>query len=294
MPPSHDEEDPFAMPGSDTLDAGTTRAGENLRQERIQRRDSLADVSREVGLPMWVVEGLETGALSLDDAQNKAYLRIYARELGLDAESLLRDLDHDPDSREPLTSLGPHSPLEEDGGGPTALPLPSARLLMGLALAAAVGALLGVLVWSGPPGVEVTAPTPSAPEEPTVGEEPTVPEEPTTDEGPTTDEDLGPDADAPAVRPPEQTRVQVLHNGDEAAADEVTATLEALGYSEIAVDTTLSEQERTTVYYVEGWEGEAELLRTHDERFAEVEANEDYTADADLHIVVGQDWTSGE
>lgn len=66
--------------------------GDALRQRRIQGRQSVAEAAGGSGLPKRVLIGFESGAVPLDDTQNLAHLRIYARYLGLDAEELLRSL----------------------------------------------------------------------------------------------------------------------------------------------------------------------------------------------------------
>ncbi|HVM15324.1 MAG TPA: helix-turn-helix domain-containing protein [Egibacteraceae bacterium] len=293
MPEIDDERDVLDMTTSDVLASHSDGIGASLRQERVRRQQSVAEVSQETGLPQWMVKGLEAEELSLEDAQNKAYLRIYAREVGLDAESLLRNLD---DGRgeppEPMASLS--GPVEDEHPAPPPpprLPTPRPAVLLGLGLSAAVAALLGVLVWGGERAAEVPAP-PAATSE----EVPTAPpEEPEQTDTVVDDEpDPGPDPDAMAARAPADTRVQVLHNGDAAAAEEVAATLEGLGYGEVRMDSTLAEIDRTTILYVEGWEAEAEALHSRDDRFAAVEPNAEYTADVDLHIEVGPDWAGAE
>ncbi|MEX0658083.1 MAG: helix-turn-helix domain-containing protein [Egibacteraceae bacterium] len=80
--------------------------GDALRQRRVRGQQTASEAARASGLPEGLLTGFESGAVSLDDTQNLAYLRIYARYLGLDAEELLRSLRY-RDGRPPVA--GPHA-----------------------------------------------------------------------------------------------------------------------------------------------------------------------------------------
>ncbi|MEX2621257.1 MAG: helix-turn-helix transcriptional regulator [Egibacteraceae bacterium] len=64
---------------------------ETLRSQRERLGQSRATAAARTKLPDHVPAALESGQLALDDATTLAYVRIYARHLGLDAEELLRD-----------------------------------------------------------------------------------------------------------------------------------------------------------------------------------------------------------
>lgn len=88
--------------------------------------------------------------------------------------------------------------------------------------------------------------------------------------------------------------VQVLDaSGDPAAAADVVAALEELGYQVVAEGRAARGYERTTVFWSTGFEDEAESLRAADDRFAVLERNERLDASIDLHVVVGRDWIAG-
>lgn len=127
-------------------------------------------------------------------------------------------------------------------------------------------------------------------------EEPTAPagEAPTTNTGeePAGDTDDGQDADVPG-RAPADTRVQLLNGSRD--AERVAAAREALaalGYDIVndGPETTAEAWQATGVYHTPGWEQEAQGLATRDERFTHRGANPGFSAEADLHVVVGRDW----
>lgn len=66
--------------------------GDALRQQRFRRQQTVSEAARASGLPKRMLIGFESGAGPLHGTQELAYLRIYARYLGLDAEELLRSL----------------------------------------------------------------------------------------------------------------------------------------------------------------------------------------------------------
>lgn len=109
------------------------------------------------------------------------------------------------------------------------------------------------------------------------------PEESAT-EDPDEDEDPGDDA-------PVRATVQVLDGGGDASAvREAIAALEARGYQVVAQSRAARTYTRTTVFWSEGFEDEAEELRDADERFAVLQENDRLDATINLHVVVGRDW----
>lgn len=64
--------------------------GDALRQQRVRGQQTVAEAAKAAGLPKRLLIELESGAVPPEDSQALAYLRIYARHLGLDAEELLR------------------------------------------------------------------------------------------------------------------------------------------------------------------------------------------------------------
>lgn len=93
------------------------------------------------------------------------------------------------------------------------------------------------------------------------------------------------------ARAPEKTSVQVLDaGGGSTATDDVEQALLDLGYDVVAVNSSGTDYDVTTVLYTEGSDAEAEALRARDERFAEIAPNERLSDAVDLHVVVGPDW----
>lgn len=105
---------------------------EALRSQRQRLGQSPVGAAVAARLPDHVPAALESGELPLDDATTLAYVRIYARHLGLDAEELLRDCAVD-------------EPLELDDG-PMLRPPPARghRLRASRVRVALVLAILGV------------------------------------------------------------------------------------------------------------------------------------------------------
>ena len=98
------------------------------------------------------------------------------------------------------------------------------------------------------------------------------------------DEDGGDDA-------PVRATVQVLDGGGDASAvREAIAALEARGYQVVAQSRAARTYPRTTVFWSEGFEDEAEELREEDERFAVLQENDRLDATINLHVVIGRDW----
>lgn len=288
----------------------TVRAmGDTLRRERVRRGLTPKEAADATDLPKGTVVGLEAATLPLDDVPTRASLRIYARSLGVDSEAILRRLE-DGDRSAP-----PHMvPAGADGSAPpTAAPPAVAALrerpqwpaLLGVALLAAVLGVGGVL-WSASDGAEdstvaLTAPEPAegaarvevadgeAPGDPSTGAGIGPPSSASDDDSQEPVEALLTDA-----RPPEETRIQLLHNGlAPSVLAEVTGTLEALGYPVVAVNSARKPFRRTTVFFVDGWQPEAEALRARDSRFAAVAPNQDFAAEISLHIAIGADWDPG-
>lgn len=228
---------------------------ETQRSQRERLGQSRVAAAAAARLPADVPGGLESGELSLEDAATLAYVRIYARYLGLDAEDLLRDCAVD-------------APADQDWDGSTGRPPSATRqrvvparvppaIVLGvglLCLALAAGLLWGGLDGLGGSGgsvdVRLGAPT-SSPVPDTAGGDTAGGDTALEDRGGSAEPDAGEEGDgddalgddaagddvaalgAAATLPgrvPEETRVQILHHGsDRAAADEVRAVLEALG-----------------------------------------------------------------
>lgn len=94
-----------------------------------------------------------------------------------------------------------------------------------------------------------------------------------------------------AAAPPAETSVQVLDaGGGEARVDAVIAALEGIGYDIIARQSSSRDVDRTTVYYTEGNQPQAEGLRARDPRFQVVEANRGLSEGVSIHVLVGPDF----
>lgn len=313
-PPSHDE----ALTDVRTI-------GDTLREQRVRRGQSPAEAARDAGVPADMLAGLEAGTLSSEDVTTRAFLRMYARYLDLDAEALLGHLE---------AAAGAPPAAGAEGGlvadAPAGRPRRRRRrvvvaVLVVLLLAVAAGVAAMVVLGTGRlPSVRLIAPAAPAGDEgsgaaggeaepaplgseatgdadqpPTAAPPGDIDEvegrDRTDDAGTPADGEEPGDADQLTARPPEDTRVQVLHNdAAPAVIADVRAVLEALGYPVVQVNAARTPFDRTTVYYVDGWQAEAEALAVHDERFAAVEPNERFSSDVDLHVAVGPDWPAGE
>lgn len=312
-PPSHDE----ALTHVRTI-------GDTLREQRVRRGQSPAEAAQDAGVPADTLAGLEAGTLSSEDVTTRAYLRMYARYLDLDAEALLGHLD---------AAAGAPPAAGAEGGlvadAPAGRPRRRRRrvvaVLVVLLLAVAAGVAAVVVLGTGRlPSVRLTAPAAPAGDEGSgaaggeaepapLGSEATgdADQPPTaappgdldevegrvrTDDAGTPADGEGPEGpDQLTARPPEDTRVQVLHNdAAPAVLTDVREVLEALGYPVVQINAARTPFDRTTVYYVDGWQAEAEALAVRDERFAAVEPNELFSSDVDLHVAVGPDWPAGE
>ncbi len=91
-----------------------------------------------------------------------------------------------------------------------------------------------------------------------------------------------------AARPPAETTVQILDaGGGNALVDAVRIRLEEIGYQIIAVQESSRRVDRTTVYFTEENQAQAEGLRARDPRFQVVEANRGLSRSVDIHVLVG-------
>lgn len=95
-----------------------------------------------------------------------------------------------------------------------------------------------------------------------------------------------------AARDPEGTTVQVLDaGGGSSATNEAADALREMGYDVVAINSSRTDYQVTTVLFTDGNEAEAQALPARDERFAETAPNERLSEDVDLHVVVGPDWS---
>ncbi|WP_370326971.1 LytR C-terminal domain-containing protein [Euzebya sp.] len=94
-----------------------------------------------------------------------------------------------------------------------------------------------------------------------------------------------------AAAPPAETSVQVLDaGGGQARVDAVVSALEQIGYDIVARQSSSRDVERTTVYFTDGNQPQAEGLRARDPRFQVVEANQGLSDGVDIHVLVGPDF----
>lgn len=94
-----------------------------------------------------------------------------------------------------------------------------------------------------------------------------------------------------AARQPQETTVQVLDaGGGSDATNDAADVLRELGYDVVAINSSRTDFDTTTVLFTEGNDAEAEALSARDDRFAETAPNERLSDDVDLHVVVGPDW----
>lgn len=120
-------------------------------------------------------------------------------------------------------------------------------------------------------------PSPSPPPAAPIQEETSGPTEPTVE---------------PASEiPQEPVTVQVLYApGLEDVAGEAAEVLRDLGYDVAAVNATARTTDTTTILATAGHEEQAEELRDADPRFARVDANDAFSSDVDLHVLVAADF----
>ena len=82
--------------------------------------------------------------------------------------------------------------------------------------------------------------------------------------------------------------MQILDaGGGNALVDAVRIRLEEIGYQIIAVQDSSRNVDRTTVYFTEENQAQAEGLRARDPRFQVVEANRGLSRNVDIHVLVG-------
>lgn len=301
--------------------ASMSSVQETLRSRRERLGQSRATAAAATKLPDHVPAALESGELPLDDATTLAYVRIYARHLGLDAEELLRDCADD-------------APFDVDDGPMLRQPpgrrrgLRAGRVPLGFVLGiVGLGCLVAASIVRGDAGgpVEVQL-GPSASPDATgtdegsgrsaAGADDSRSGSGTDDDGERSEEPDGADAAAAAAaasgaadtagsqapapdpaaslpgRAPQETRVQLLHHGGiaQATVDAVHAALQSLGYQVTHVNALTTPVRQTSVQAVEGWMVEAEALRQRDPRFANVEPNQVFSTEVDLHVIIGTDW----
>jgi len=116
-----------------------------------------------------------------------------------------------------------------------------------------------------------------------------------TEEGPSPIELPGiPPEEQPTAQPSAVTSgmtVQVLDGvGDGERARSAASRLEELGYQVVALNVSSRQAAETSVLYTEGNEAAAEQLVATDPRFGTVGANDRFSADVALHVVIGADW----
>ena len=86
--------------------------------------------------------------------------------------------------------------------------------------------------------------------------------------------------------------VQVLEQvGAEAQAAEAAEVLRQLGYDVVAVNTTDRQVDTTTVLASAGYTEAAQQLQRTDERFGVITANDGFSEDVNLHVIVGADFS---
>lgn len=91
--------------------------------------------------------------------------------------------------------------------------------------------------------------------------------------------------------PQEPVTVQVLYPpGLDDVAGEVAEVLRDLGYDVAAVNATARTTQTTTILATAGHEEDAAELRQTDPRFAQIEPNDGFSQDVDLHVLVGEDF----
>lgn len=264
---------------------------ETLRSQRERLGQSRATAAAATKLPDHVPAALESGELPLEDATTLAYVRIYARHLGLDAEELLRDCAVD-------------EPFDVDDGPMLRQPPGRRRGLRAgrVPLAFVLGILgLGCLIFAaslvrgdagGPVEVQL-GPSASPEATGTDGADAAAPAVAPDAADTARSQAPAPDPAASlAARAPQETRVQLLHHGGiaQATVDEVHAVLQSLGYQVIHVNALTTAVGQTSVQAVEGWMAEAQALRQRDPRFGNVEPNQVFSTEVDLHVIIGTDW----
>lgn len=137
--PTIEDEDPCAV----------ASIGDSLRRTRVRQGLTPAEAGHALGLSKWTLTGLEDGSLPLDDVRNRAYLRVYARHLGVEVEGFLRSLDS-ADASGGLPRGG-HPATGED---PPPAPRPRRRLVVALMVVVLLFVLIGGVIAAGTPWLE--------------------------------------------------------------------------------------------------------------------------------------------
>lgn len=259
--------------------------GAALQHARESRGLTVTEAARASGVPASTVDTLERGEPGQLAGQPPllAHLRVYARSLGLDPEGLLVGLT----AAGPANSAGMHARGRRRRAAPMVGAAVAAVALLGLVAVVTAAMLTGDEDELGLVDPVATTPTPTP--TPTATPTPT----PTPASTPTLDRD---DADGGGDelpgRPPDETRVQLLDGvrGDGEAVEQAEAVLDELGYEVVATGSMAESWDTSGVYYTDGWREEAESLREREGRVTDVAPHPGFTADADLHVVVGQDW----
>lgn len=123
--------------------------GDDLRLTRVRQGRTPAEAAHAFGLPKWTLAGLEDGSLPLDDVRNRAYLRVYARHLGVEVEGFLRSLD----SADASGGL-PRGGQLATGDDPPPAPRPRRRLVVALIVVVLLFVLVGGVIAAGTPWLE--------------------------------------------------------------------------------------------------------------------------------------------
>ena len=283
--------------------------GAELARARSLAGQSLVQLSGLTGLPETDLVALEAGDLERlgPPARAKAALRVYGNALRLDAEALLRRLQDDEPAPVPLVT--PSARPTERVRPPRWLLLALLAFLGGLAatwllLAAFGDERASVQLESAPAGAAEPAPeTPEVTVEVDVDSltPPTkAPEQPAAEKEPTgrTDEDDAEDREKPTrprqrsanLTPPEQISVQVLDGRRDGQLATAVRQVSDHGYAVDYTDVTVSRLPESAVFYGQGFKAEAKAFRRTVADVPRLQRNRTLTADADLHVVVGQDW----
>jgi cytoskeleton protein RodZ len=305
--------------------------GLRLRAAREARGESLSEAAEASGVSvasLAVLERGDPGELA-GQARLLGLLRVYARFLGIDAESLLVEVTATADRRSKASSVPPQ---------PAPMPLaehPWRRQRRRRVVAAVIGlvvllsgAVTTAAVWDGVAGdveafraltgMAATALSPS----PAVSDgdssagaveaaAPASDPQPADTSSPETPAPRSPEPRGSAVpeasstsqqtsgrealpgRSPSETRVQLLDGtGGAVSVDRARQALNEWGYDLVAVEPISEAVGASTVYHTEGWEAEARSLRRRDPRFANVKPDPGFSADADLHVVMGAQWAT--
>lgn len=282
-----------------------SQVGDVLRRKREELGLDFEGASASGGLDPQTIRALERDdpAQWAADPRMLGSLRIYARLLGLVAEPLVADAWEraggvDGTSEEPRVEPLRPGPAYPHGRQPRR------RALAVVAVLAIVVAGVALVAIANQSGRGVRAGDNPADEDQSTGQETEAPQddaedaeaeaEPNEPEDADGGEEAGFSGDLPG-RPPQETRVQVLDAlGDGQAAAEAVEHLESLGYDIVLVDTTARPWPESVVLHEEGWATESESLADRSERFQAGGANTSFVDDADLHVVVGLDWTAEE